>query len=316
MGTNQIKMGTFYFFLILLARSFISASQLKNSSENEGIKALDPENDPIYDPNTGSCYYQNSDKTTCLSSSFDDSLTSSIVSPLSANSFSPYSPQSQNSMPIFDFRFDSYPTPPSAQHSSLNFVESGVVSSQITSSTESQSVYPHYSRSITSYSMDLMGPGHNSISLHVPEACKHYDRMWDFYVGGLESFHGPIGWISRIGYANNVIRDLQLNMRGTSYTLIPSGKSVENIIRNISLSRYLQIGHISADLFVALYNLSAKIDKRGKTPIMALTISFDYSGSHSIRIFVDPGSDYPNNPAFSIRNQLISIGIPVSGYFP
>ena len=97
----------------------------------------------------------------------------------------------------------------------------------------------------------------------------------------------PVGWISRIGFADNFIRELGLPIKAASYTLLPHAISKNSIIlESLPFCRYLEIVCENDRLFVSLYSISAKIDLSLHKYIAAVNISFDAYGLASIKIFM------------------------------
>jgi len=321
------------FFLILLTRSFVFAS-----SFNGGIGGLNPENDPIYDPHTRTFQVptrnaQNVDQILLPPPQVERlsfAPTSHSYSPSSLQYSSPnsyfapsnkplvYHHQSQapqNSHTHFWSSSRSHSQEPSPVSTSYLVPEAAFMSNHQqrprSCSSGSGSSYPLYP------AVQSQRPFYpNQINdLYVPEVCINFDRMWDFYVGFPKDMTDPIGWVSRIGYADNIIKDLGLKTMSSTYTLVSSKKNVRSVVYKLPSSYFFEVFGSNPNLFYNLYDMSYKLDKGLRSAILAVTITFDFFGYHSIRIIVDPEMD-SNVPENSVHGQLSSIGIALGPYAP
>ena len=128
-----------------------------------------------------------------------------------------------------------------------------------------------------------------SSRLHVPEKCRNYERKWDFFMGNPEDDVKAIGWVSRIGYADDFIKDLNLPIHNASYTLLPHGYYTKNDIwKQIYSSKYLEIFCHKWDLFHILFAISGKVDNFLRKVIFAIKITCDADENISIKIFINP----------------------------
>lgn len=131
-----------------------------------------------------------------------------------------------------------------------------------------------------------------STFFHVPEKCKNYERKWDFHVGNPEEVEEAIGWISRIGFVDNFINDVNLSTQNSSYTLLPYGFCSKACLWNqLGDSYYLEINFRKWRLFYNLFAISSKIDSKLRNVIIAIKIHFDYDSNVSIKIFVNRQKD-------------------------
>lgn len=146
------------------------------------------------------------------------------------------------------------------------------------------------SRSESSSSNDSDSESSSSSFLYVPEKCKNFQRKWDFYFGIPENDTKVIGWVSRIGFADNIIKELQGPVRNASYTLLPHGFCDKNALRKKLIdAQYLEIITKAENLFFDLYNISKPVDNILRKVILAIVITFASDGdSISIKILTDP----------------------------
>lgn len=127
---------------------------------------------------------------------------------------------------------------------------------------------------------------------HVPEKCKNYERKWNFYMGNPEEATETIGWISRIGFVENFIYDVNLLTYNSSYTLLPYGLcSKANLWKQLSDSYYLEITCPKWRLFYNLFAISSKVDSKLRAVIIAIKLHFDFDNNVSIKIFVNREKD-------------------------
>lgn len=159
--------------------------------------------------------------------------------------------------------------------------------------------------------------------LFVPDKCRGYGRMWDFYIGTPEDLfinEDITGWISRIAFVDNIIQEMGLTTTiEDHYTIIPynhRGKNgkIERLLRAPSL----QIDCPRDRVFHHLFCISQPIDMKFRRSILAVTISYSYDELSEkemakIKIIFDPeiGS---NHEAFRIFKMLKHLN-PYIQYF-
>jgi len=323
-----------YFFICILLRSFVFASEANNTKTGnaysvcEGVRALNPENDPIFDPVSGLCYRpvrinqigpsQGNYGFTLHSTS---NLSHSSYSGLNITPSGPSYPSASLSTQSSSWSRSRSQEPNTPMTSNYLSSEDPRYRSRSLSYSSSSSAVSYSSEISTISSISTLGSSRNrsfpyrSAHLYIPDICKNYDRMWDFFVDGPENLNTPIASISRLGYADNVIKELNLRKVNATYTLIPSWKTVRHINLYMPSSQYLEVFVSHRNLFYDLFELSGKVDKELISEILAITLTFDSYGVYCIRIIVNSKVD-SRFPYRNVRGQLSSAGINVSPYYP
>lgn len=153
----------------------------------------------------------------------------------------------------------------------------------------------------------------SSSQLYIPEKCKNFERKWDFYIGHPEEDTKIIGWISRVGFACNLINELNLPTFNNSYTLLPYGlRSKANIWKDLHGSRYIEFTCHNTRLFPNLFSISSKVDSTLRRSIIAIKITFYVAESVCVKIFVDTGKDLGGRE--SVFRQLYTL-FPFISYY-
>lgn len=123
-----------------------------------------------------------------------------------------------------------------------------------------------------------------------------YGRKWNFFLGDLlGEEHRIVGWISRIGYAYNLIREMGLPTISATYTLVPHRLAkipfpeLTDLLLNCT---YLEIVCDGEKLFHDLYTISPKVDSYLVKLITAINITYDKYGMASIKIIVKWRNSY------------------------
>lgn len=250
-----------FIFEIVKGSSFI---------EPVGISALNPENDPIYDPRTGRWH-------------LDTSSDPEYVPLSSKMASSPLKVDHESHL------VSRSPTP------EIDILLSP--SNTKSSSDESCSFSPDYDP-----------------NLYVPEKCRGYMRLWDFYSGYLEEKKEVIGWISHLGYAKDMINELSLPTSNARYTFIPSkSKNVDTIISILSDCHYLEIVCGRWEAYSNLFVLSKILEHRIKRgPVVAVYLTFTYKHAH-IRIIINRLKE--SGKYLGIREKLVNDFPEISRYF-
>jgi hypothetical protein len=151
--------------------------------------------------------------------------------------------------------------------------------------------------------------------LHVPERCRNYDRLWDFYIGPIENQSLPIGWISRLAYAMDIISGLKLPRTDAFYTLIPSlYASKEEILPILPFAYYLEIVCRPFSAFNNLFLLSVHLENRIKRGIVIGVNLIFYQNFASIKIIIDSTKEPIRFSKF--RRNLNPLFPLISHYIP
>lgn len=127
--------------------------------------------------------------------------------------------------------------------------------------------------------------------LYVPAKCQRFERMWDFIIGDLFDMEPKIiGWVSRIGFADNFIREMAFPMKSATYSLIPHRALLKKseILDILPDCRFTEFECASENLFHNLYVISNKVDKELFQFIVAINITYDKNGTASIKIIMKP----------------------------
>lgn len=272
---------SFLFILSFLQRiisSSLKASVNKLSVQTDTTVEWNPRLDPIYDPNIKMCYYETnpgylfspkiyiwymasrraenliSTKFKCTYDSGSDDGGSRVVSQNEERA-SHVSPNSQGS----DYQPAS---PPTKSNPSIDSCPS----------------FPFF---------DF------DENLYVPINCLGYDRKWDFFIGTLRSKERKIiGWVSRIGFADNFIRERRLSTQSATYTLVPHRLvNKRDHFEKLSECRFYEIKCARNDLFPILYALSHKVDSFIINFILAINITYNHQGMVEIKIIAMHGRE-------------------------
>lgn len=233
----------------------------------------DPKYDPIYDPETRLCHFESDPRNRFTTKRYllpmggTRKLSSMPVSNLDAS-------QEQN---------ESLSRPQRARVSTSSFDRLEDITSPENQASSTESSIKSRSSSDFSDSSCLASED----VLYVPDKCKDFERKWDFIVGNLLSANPKIiGWVSRIGFADNFIREMGFSMRSATYTLIPHilSKKASSIKELISDCNFVEIKCKCEDLFHNLYIISSKIDSHFIKIVVAIDITFDKCGMASIKV--------------------------------
>lgn len=258
--------------------------QAASTFEPVGVKGLMPENDPIYDPQTGK-WILDSSKDPIFEPSQNQVLPK--LEPISRTRKSPLS---------IDISLESH---------FLTINNSGSPSSLSSCSPSALS------------EEGIMSPKkrEHDTSLYVPEKCRKYDRLWDFYIGYIENQNKAIAWISQLGYANDVVRDLKLPKTNSVYTLVPYiYTSQENLLSLLPSAHYLKLNcdieHAFDYFFILSVNLEKRI-KKGTIIAVNLILFNDYA---EIRIIVNREKE--KSKFLMCRYYLLPLFPLISHYIP
>ena len=275
------------FFMIIIIKliSTIGLIQAASTSfDPVGVKGLNPENDPIYNPQTGK-WILDSSKDPVFEPNQNQLLSElEHISPTQNSPLSiDISRESLDSPIIFNNG-----SPLSSCYSPLALSEASI-------------------RSPKKHDYDP--------SLYVPEKCRKYDRLWDFYIGYIENQNQAIGWISQLGYTKDVIRDLKLPKTNSVYTLVPSiYTSHEKLLALLPSTHYLQITCDIQYAFNNLFTLSVNLEKRIKKGTIVAVNLILFHDCAIIKIFVNRAKE---TSKFSIcRDYLIPLFPSISNYIP
>lgn len=252
----------------------------------ESKDTWNPKNDAVYDPETGFCYFEDYSSHRFLPSSLEtmEKIRSafSSVEAITTN---------ENS-PINNTR-----TSPEHTITTTDYISFSSPSSRETTLSARSTPSPF-----------------KSSNLHVPEKCRSFERKWDFYLGNPEEDTDVIGWVSRIGFADNIINELELPTRNASYTLLPHGyNSKPKLWHKLNESRYIELTFHNYRLFHNLYAISSKVDSHLRSVILAININFDKDKNVCVKIFVDAEKDM-NGGAEPIYWQLVQM-YPFISYY-
>lgn len=272
--------------------------------QTEGVQGLNPQNDPIYDPQTDFLGFQ-----------IDaPNPVSRIIGPIKKEKFSKIKPFEKRILPSI------------AAVSPLkipNDVENSFpfdIFTPISSPTEKLSVLFPYE--VMPSSPLLKSPNEISfknedydLKYHVPAKCQNYLRLWDFYIGGLENNNEIIGWISRLGYARDMVEELNLSTTNCIYSLIPSRfRDREYFLSLLSSAHYLEIAVERPRAFHSMFMLSSIVEPRiKKGSIIAVNLIF-LAECAIIRIIIDREKE--GTGFFSIQRTLFNDFPFVSEYIP
>jgi hypothetical protein len=265
---------------IFILTCFTNASLNSNSIEYLEAESTDdwnPKNDAIYDPETGLCYFED------FASHHFRSISLEIMKE-ARKAFLNNENKTKNETTSFR----------NAQQNSPEFLSVSSPSSQSSSSS-------------ASYSPIKIS------NLYVPDKCKAFERKWDFYLGYPEYVSEIIGWISRIGFADDVIRELELPTYNASYTLLPYGYSSKAKLSNkLYKSRYMEFNCFGIRLFQRLFSISFNVDAHLRRFILAINISFDKYSNVCVKIIFDGEID--DNDMTLIYWQLVQSNPLISYY--
>lgn len=150
---------------------------------------------------------------------------------------------------------------------------------------------------------------------YVPQKCVNFERMWDFHFGHPENEFGPVGWISRIGFFDNLIEEFNFSTRNVVYTLTPYKYYSKTNLRNqLVLSSYLEFYTTKSNMFRVLFSLSPKIDFQLIRSIICITFTFDADQKVSVKIYINPLKEMKmKKPAYA---QLFEIYPFIDYYKP
>lgn len=127
-------------------------------------------------------------------------------------------------------------------------------------------------------------------SLYCPFKCKGYFRKWNFFRGTpFEEDTQVIAWISRIGYADDVIRNLGFPLQAASYTLFSYAHLTKSeLYKIVPRCKFIKIECDGENLFNNLFKISSKVDTFLIKLIVAIHIVFDSYGMANIFIYMRP----------------------------
>lgn len=117
--------------------------------------------------------------------------------------------------------------------------------------------------------------------LYMPEACVGYLRKWNLYHGSLYEIGAIIGWASRLGYIENIIKELKLSKVDTSYVITPQDDvlDIPSIETISSKSLHYTYSFSAVNLFKMLYHLSNEFEQRNfYKNIIAMQLKFEPFG--------------------------------------
>lgn len=269
-------------FKVIIIKIFLTFGIIQAASyfDRIGIQGLNPKNDPIYDPETGKWKLDSS-----MDPVFEPEKEKVLYEqepPISSNPASPLSIMISCDSSI------SLASPLSSIYSPSTFSE----------------VSPKPS-----------GKHHYDSFLYVPERCREYDRLWDFYAGYIENHSSAIGWISQLGYTKDLIRDLNLPKSNAVYTLIPSiYASKEELLPLLPSTQFLEITSEINFAFRNLFTLSVHLEKRIKKGIVIAVNLILFDDFARIIIIVDRSTE--NSGFAKVRRNLIPLFPMISDYTP
>lgn len=282
-------------FLALVSFKNIASASLKSFSDEsgstvfeKGVNLLNPKEDPVYDPETKECHFELSPE-----HKFTVPVYHAIESALKLSS-SAKSPS--KSLAEIDLSTCREFTPASGT------CFSPVSELSFSADSLDATVTEPYSPSVSFYASESASPStsnyrsfdHYHAFPYIPVRCRGYERKWDFYLGSrIDGDSKRIAWISRIGFAENVILDLGLSTHSCSYTLLPYCTPRKSSLLGVSLfyQKYVDIVCDGNDLFRNLFSISSKIDSFFIKFFIAVNIRFDKHGIARIRIYIKHNHD-------------------------
>jgi hypothetical protein len=148
--------------------------------------------------------------------------------------------------------------------------------------------------------------------LHVPEKCRKYIRQWNFYPGAPSDDTFIKGWVSCIGFTQNLMSDLKLSTKNSSYTLIPAKYfSKSKVHKNLSEAIFVALPCPSKSLFGNLFLLSSVLDSELRSLILAVHIIFDQNEDFIIKIIVVKST---HNLESKLHRKLLEVRRDIGEY--
>lgn len=259
--------------LVFLVPIFFSFDFVASSNfEVVGVSALNPQNDPIYDPVTGLWSLDvNKDPV------YEPSLQVDTNSPWSFNShersFSPYS--------NFNYSFSS------------------------PSSIESDSLSPTTTQDNNSVASELV---ETIEPVYTPKCCRAQKPIWYIKIGNIFEGNSPTtGLISRLKFFKDFINEASIHPFDVTYSIV-SHLFMEHkeLIKSVTNSVHAELYYVRRkDALEALARMGNILDRTlYKKHIIAITLSFASFGQAQIKIIFESSKLISST---ATRNQLLEI---------